>query len=103
MNSESKPELLDLAGERLDAAGALRAVALPDVRRQEDPEPADVSHERATSECGSGLIGRGSPGRVCAKNDRGALEHVVGREDPVRRVQLGRQAGVEVRSRSRGR
>ena len=39
-----EPELLHGAGELLDPARPLRAVAVPDVRRQEDPEPSDFSH-----------------------------------------------------------
>jgi hypothetical protein len=39
-----EPKVLDGARELLDPTRALRAVALPDVRRQEDPEPFDLSH-----------------------------------------------------------
>ena len=71
MNRRVEAELLDPSGERLDAARALRPVALPDVRRQEDPEPADLGHERSTSgSTGCGLIGRDTPGRASRRTTR---------------------------------
>src|SRR2546427_11232700 len=39
-----EPEILDLTGELPDATGALRTVALPDVRGQEHAKPADLTH-----------------------------------------------------------
>ena len=44
MKSESKPRSSTVARELLDAACALRAVPLPDVGGQEDPEPTDFTH-----------------------------------------------------------
>ena len=86
-------ELLDRARERLDAAGALGAVALPDVGGQEDPEPADRHSCHVPRRVG--LSGRDTRVALVEEGAR-ALEHVVGGEDPFRGLDLGGEPGVDV-------
>ena len=88
-------ELLHRPRERLDAARALGAVALPDVGGQEDPEPADVTHGRASSLLVRPQRPRYSGSRFVEEGG-GALEHVVGGEDADRGLELGGEAGLEV-------
>ena len=95
MNSESKPSSSTVAGERLDAARPLGAVALPDVRGQEHPEPADVS-SCAASSCWCAASSAAVLGVALREEGARALEHVVGGEDPDRRLELGREAVVDV-------
>ena len=61
-------EVLDRPRERLDAAGALRSVALPDVGGQEHPEPADVTHVHVPPAYWWRLTGRGT--RVALGEER---------------------------------
>ena len=103
MNRESKPSSSTVAGEGLDPAGALRRRRPPRCRR---------AGRRRTGRCqlmgdGSSLSRSASSAaivRVALGEERGgALEHVVGGEDPDRGVELGGQAGVEVHVRARRR
>ena len=89
-----EPELLDLAGERLDATRSVAAVALPDVGGQEDPEPFDLTHGRCNLASGGSAA---AVLRFTLLDERPrSFEQVVRGKDPNRRLDLGLMARGEV-------
>ena len=93
MNSESNPRSSTVRANSRMPRAALGAVALPDIRGQEDPEPADLIHVASSFQVD--VIGRGTRARAFRRTP-GPLDHVVSREDPIRGLQLGGEAGVDV-------
>ena len=98
MNSESKPSSSTVRANALMPRARSGPSPSQMYDGQEDAEPADVTHW-AGSSLWVGLIGRGT-GVALGEEGARALEHVLGGEDPDRRVELGREAGVEVAASS---
>ena len=108
-----EPELLDRPRELLDAPRPLRAVALPDVRRQEDPEPSDLSHVRCNlhvRSASSAVILRVALREERARRPRACPSLAKTRSDasssaarPASRSSLGRQVDQALRLADRER